>query len=45
MKHLPSDINNIKLSFKQITKYILNKYVEKGKVNDFKDLNDIDKVA
>jgi len=45
MEHLPSDINNIKLSLKQITKYILNKYVEKDKVNDFKDLNNVDKVA
>ena len=44
-KHLPSDINNIKVSLKQITKYILNKYVKKDKVNNFKDLNGVSKVA
>ena len=45
IEHLPSDINNIKVSLKQITKYILNKYVKKDKVNDFKDLNGVSKVA
>jgi len=45
MEHLPLDINNIKVSLKQITKYILNKFVERGKINDFKDLNGVDKVV
>ena len=33
------------MSLKQITKYILNKSVKRGKVNDFKDLNSVNKVA
>ena len=45
MEHFSSDINNIKVSLKKITKYILNKSVERGKVNNFENLNNIGKVA
>jgi len=33
------------MSLNQIIKYILNKSVERGKVNNFKDLKDVSKVA
>jgi len=33
------------MSLKWITKYILNKSVERGKVNDFEDFNSLDKVT
>jgi len=45
MEYLPSDINNIKVSLKQITKYIPNKSVKRGKVHNFKDINGVGKVA
>jgi len=45
MEHLLSDIENIKVSIHHISKYILNKSVERGKVNDFDDLNSISKVV
>jgi len=38
-------MKNIKVSLNQITKYILNKSVERGKVNDFENLKGIGKVA
>ena len=45
MEHFPLDIKKIKVSLNQITKYILNKSVERGKVNNFEDLKGIGKVA
>jgi len=45
LEHLPSDIKNIKVSLSHITKYILNKSVERGKVNDLDDLKGVGKVA
>ena len=33
------------MSIYYISKYILNRFVERGKVNDFDDLNDISKVV
>jgi len=45
MEHLPLDIENIKVSIHHISKYILNKSVKRGKVNDFDNLNGIGKVV
>jgi len=45
MEYLLSDIKNIKIFFNQMTKYIPNKFVERGKVNNFDNLKDISKVA
>ena len=45
MEHFPLDIKNIKVSLNQITKYILNKSIEREKVNNFEDLKGVDKVA
>ena len=45
LEHLPLDIENIKVSIYYISKYILNRFVERGKVNDFDDLNDVGKVV
>jgi len=45
MEHLPLNIENIKMSIYHISKYILNKSVERGKINNFDDLNSISKVA
>ena len=45
MEHLLSDIKNIKMSLNRITKYILNKSVERGIVNDFNDFKGIGKVV
>ena len=45
MEHIPSDIKNIKSSLCQMTNYILNKKVERGKLNDFENLKGISNVA
>jgi len=45
MEHITSDIKNIKTSLYQMSNYILNKKVEKGKINDFKDFKGIGKEA
>ena len=45
MKHIPSNIENIKVSLTRVTDYIINKSVDRGKVNGFNDLKDVDKVA
>jgi len=45
MKHIASDIKNIKTSLCQMSNYILNKKVEKDKVNDFKSFKGIGKEA
>ena len=45
MEYLPSDIKNIKMSLNQMSKYILNKFVERGKVNDFDNFKGVGKVA
>ena len=45
MEHITSDIKNIKTSLCWMLNYILNKRIEKGKVNDFKDLKDVSKEA
>ena len=45
MKHFPLDIENIKVSIHHISKYILNKSVKRGNINDFDDLNGIGKVV
>jgi len=45
LEHLPSDIKNIKMPLSCVTKYILNKLVERCKVNDLDDLKGIGKVA
>ena len=45
IEHISSDIKNIKTSLCQMTNYILNKKVERGKVNDFEDLKGIGNVA
>ena len=45
MKHIPSDIENIKVSLTRVTDYIINKSVDRGKVNGFNDLKDVGKVA
>ena len=41
MKHFPLDIENIKMSIH----HILNKSAKRGNINDFDDLNSIDKVV
>ena len=43
MEYLVSDIKNIMTSFCQITNYIFNKKVEKGKVNDLDNLKGVGK--
>ena len=43
--YLPYNIKNIKTSLNWMSKYILNKSVERGKVNDFDDLKGVSKVA
>jgi len=45
IEHIVSNIQNIKESLHHMTKYILNKKVKKGKANNVKDLNGIDKAA
>jgi len=45
MEHLVSDIKNIMTSFCQITNYIFNKKVKKGKVNDLDNLKGVGKEA
>ena len=45
MKYLLSNIKNIKVFLNQITKYILNTSIERGKANDFNDFKDVDKVV
>ena len=45
IEYIISDIKNIKTSLCQMSNYVLNKKVEEGKVNDFKDLKSIGKKA
>ena len=45
MEYLLSDIKNIKVSIHHISKYILNKSIDRGKANDFDNLNGISKVV
>jgi len=45
MEHPTSNIKNIKTSLCQMTNYILNKKVEKGKVNVLDDLKGVGKEA
>ena len=45
IEHLTSDIKNIKTSLCCIINYILNKRIEKDKVNDLDNLKDIGKEA
>jgi len=41
MEHLLLDIKNIKTSLCWLTKYILNKSVKRGKVNNFDDIKGV----
>ena len=45
MKHLDSDIKNIKKLLFRMEKYILGKYIDSSKANDIKDLEGLDKIA
>jgi len=45
MEHIPSGIENIKVSLMRVSDYIINKSVDRGKVNDFDDLKGVSKVA
>jgi len=45
MEHPTSNIKNIKTSLCRMTNYILNKKVEKGKVNVLDDLKGVGKEA
>jgi len=45
IKDLMSDAINIRESLYHMTKYILNKKVERGKANDVNDFKDIGKAA
>jgi len=45
MEYIPSNIENIKVSLMQVSDYIINKSVNRGKVNDFDDLKGISKVT
>ena len=45
IEHLLLDIKNIKMSLYWLTKYILNKYIERGKVNDFDNLKGVGNMA
>jgi len=45
MKHLASNIKNIKESLQRMQRYILGKAINSNKANDIKDLEEIGKVA
>ena len=45
MKHLASDIKNIKDSLHKMKKYILGKMIDGDRANDIRDLEDISKAA
>jgi len=45
MKHLASDIKNIKDLLIRMRKYILGKFIEDDKANSIKDLEDVGKAA
>jgi len=45
MKHLASDVKNIKESLYHIRKYILNKKIEQDKANSVTDLKGVGKAA
>jgi len=45
IEHIPSDIENIKVSLTGVSDYIINKSVDRGQVNNFDDLKDVSKIA
>ena len=45
MKHLDSDIKNIKKLLFRMEKYILGKCIDSSKANDIKDLEGLGKIA
>ena len=45
MKHLASNIKNIKKSLFRMKKYILGKDIDSNKTNEIKDLKGLDKVV
>ena len=45
MKHLASNIKNIKESLQRMQRYILGKAINSNKANDIKDLKEVGKVA
>jgi len=45
MKHLASNIKNIKDSLHRMQKYILGKVIDGDRANDIKDLEDVSKAA
>jgi len=45
MEHIPSDIENIKVSLTGASDYIINKSVDRGQVNNFDNLKDVSKVV
>jgi len=45
MKHLGSDIKNIKKSLSKMEKYILRKGIDSSKVNNIKDFKDLGKTV
>jgi len=45
IEHISSNIENIKVSLMGVTDYIINKSVDRGKVNNFNDLKGVGKVT
>ena len=45
IEHIPSDIKNIKVSLTRVSDYIINKSVDRGKVNNFDDLKGVGKIT
>ena len=45
MEYILSNIENIKVSLMRVSDYIINKSVDRGKVNDFDNLKDVGKIT